>query len=752
MTQTTNEFLEFVLSAHKHDSKTDSYTKEVERVLTLGLSQKEITRRLINEANDRVQIDTPDWDRVSAKTLLNSLYETAAYERGHNPKQKYGSFYELVVKLVNMGLYEPKLLEWYTREEIERIGSFIDPEKDHLFNFVGLNMLAKRYLAKDHTDTVLELPQERWLIIAMYVMSIEGDKKLEYIYEAYWALSNLYMTVATPTLANSGKTHGQLSSCFIDTVDDSLDEINFSNFDTARVSKNGGGVGLYFGKVRALGSSIRQFKNKASGVIPWIQNTNGIAVSVDQLGQRQGAVSVYLDAWHKDVFDFLQIGTNNGDPRRKAYDVFPGLCIPDLFMELSDSDETGRMKTPDAEWHLFDPYEIEQLLGFRLEDSYDEEDGSGTWRQRYQQCVDHPLLSRKTIPVKQLVAAILTAQLETGHPYMFYRDEVNRKNPNKHEGMIYCSNLCTEIAQNMSPTRLVEERREGNRIIMEREIGDYVVCNLSSINLGKAVPARVLKRLIPIQVRMLDNVITVNNLPLIQAQATNEKYRAVGLGTFGWHHLLAVSKIDWNSLESVALAEEVYEEIAYLTIKASADLAREKGSYPTFEGSDWNTGEFFRIRELKSSDSRFDWDALAEYAKGGMRNGYLQAVAPNTSTGLIADSTQGIDPFYGADGTYIEEKKDFKTRVVAPEMSTDTFMYYYKKNAHNLNHNFTILQNAKRQRYVDQAISFNLYVRSDIKGKDLMEMHRKVWRNKIKTSYYVRGTANEAGDDCEACQ
>jgi ribonucleoside-diphosphate reductase alpha chain len=750
----THSFLDFVLKGHHHDSKTDSYVKEVDRILNLGLNHKEETRRLTNESVARVDIDTTGWDGVASKTLLHQLYTRSAELRDYHAGYTYNdSFYDLIVMLVEKGLYGSFLLEMYTEEEIEEIGSYIDPSKDELFSYVGLRMLADKYLAKDFDGNVYELPQERWLIIAMTTMRNEVNNRLEYIKEAYWALSNLYMTVATPTMANSGKTHGQLSSCFIDTVGDSLDGIYLDNYDTARVSKGGGGVGIYMGKVRALNSSIKGFKNKASGVIPWIRNLNGTAISVDQLGQRQGAIAIYLDLWHKDILSFLDIGTNNGDERLKARDIFPGICVPDYFMELIEADETGRMLTPDATWYLFDPHEVRQVMGYSLEDSFDEEKGSGTWRTRYQECIDNPLLGRVEIPVKKMVQAILIAQLETGHPYMFYRDEVNRMNPNKHKGMVYCSNLCTEIAQNMSPTPLQDEYVvDGDVIIMERKSGDYVVCNLSSISLARAYRDDVIARLVKIQVRMLDNVIDVNTLPLPQARITNKKYRPIGLGTFGWHHILADNGIDWDSERSIEFADTLYEEIAYNTILASVELAEEKGAYPTFEGSDWNTGAYFEKRQYVSEGSRFDWDGLKERASKGIRNGHLMAVAPNASTALIANSTQGIDPFYGANGIYFEEKKDFKIPVVAPDLSPRTFAYYYKRNAHHVNPEISILQNAKRQRHIDQAISFNLYVPSDIKGKDLIELHRKVWRNGIKTSYYVRGTANELADDCDSCQ
>lgn len=756
-----NRHKDFILKGLS-GTKAQSFEKELEEIFSLGLSKDERTRKATNAALARTDVDSPEWTFASARILLDSLYDDAAENRGFDREKRYGSLYDLISHLTAEGLYDQNLLETYSKEEIDEIGNLLVPERDEEFTYIGLLLLSDRYLVRDFDERLFELPQERFLIIAMTLMCMENvEDRLHYISEAYWALSNLYMTVATPTFFNSGKPNGQLSSCFIDTVEDSLDGIFLDNWDSARVSKSAGGVGVYVGKVRGLNASINKRKGRGSGIVPWIKQLNNTAVAVDQEGKRQGAIAVYTDLWHWDVLEFLQIGTNNGDERMKARDVHPGLCIPDFFMELAKTGEDGRMVSPDAPWYLFDPHDVRQIMGFNLEDFYDEGEGKGSWREHYQKCIDHPLLRRKETTVKMVVQAILTAQLETGHPFMFYRDEVNRMNPNKHKGIIYCSNLCTEIAQNMSASELISEEvttDDGDVVIQyKRKIGDFVVCNLSSINLGRVLLVEkkepgTLRRLIRIMMRMLDNVIDLNNLPLLQADVTNKRYRPVGLGTFGWHHALAVNGIDWNSEESVQFAHDVYEEISYYVIEASADLGAQKGSYPYYEGSDWQTGRFFEIRGLTSEGSRFDWDALKAKVMKAKRNGYDEAVAPNASTGLIAGSTQGIDPFYYNDGVYIEEKKNFKIPVVAPGMSFETFPFYYKKGAFQVDQMTTIRQNAARQKFVDQAVSFNLYVPNDVKGKDLWNLHSHVWRNKIKTTYYVHSKPNGYDDGCEACQ
>ncbi|MCJ1907619.1 ribonucleoside-diphosphate reductase subunit alpha [Planococcus ruber] len=710
-------------------------------------------------ALNRISMAEPDWTFVAAELYLEELYEKAAKNRNYPAQDKYGDFYKLVKNLSEVGIYSSDLMESYSEEEIKELGKEIDAERDLLFNYIGLFLLADRYVAKDYEGNIHELPQERFLVIAMTLMQNEPqEKRLDLVKEAYWAMSNLYMTVATPTLSNAGKSFGQLSSCFIDTVDDSLDGIYLNNWDIARLSKDGGGIGIYYGKVRALGSDIKKFKGNSSGVIPWIRLLNDTAVSVDQLGQRQGAVAVYLDVFHKDIMNgFLDLKTNNGDERRKAHDIFTGVSIPDLFMEkLNEKDDNGRSI---GEWHTFCPHQVKSVMGWKdehgkalgLEDFYDEIDVKH-FTEKYEEAAANPLLPRKTYRAMDIMARIMVSQLETGTPYMFYRDEVNRQNPNKHlrgkgRTSIYCSNLCTEIAQNMSATTITKEYTdEDGNLVMIRKPGDFVVCNLSSINLPRAVKAEVLERLIPIQMRMLDNVIDLNTISVGQADATNKKFRAVGLGTFGWHHLLALEGIHWESEEAVKFADKLYEEIAYHTIRSSMELAKEKGAYREFSGSEWQTGEYFKRKQYTSGR----WTGLQkEITENGVRNGWMMAVAPNSSTAKIGGSTDGIDPLYAVE--YAEEKKNFKFKVTAPDLNHNTYDYY-RRARHVLDQKWSIRQNAARQRHIDQGISFNLYVPHTIKAKDLLEMHVEAWAQGLKTTYYVRSTSQAEIEECEACQ
>lgn len=702
---------------------------EVEDVLSQGASLESMRMK----AMDEISAEQPEWTFITARIYLEELYNSVKEQRGL--VKPYTQFYELIEVLVDKGIYEKDLLNRYTKEEINELGEHLNQEKDELFTYIGLKTLADRYLARLYDRTLMELPQERFMVIAMSLMKKEvNSQRLSLVKEAYWALSNLYMTVATPTFANAGKAVGQLSSCFIDTVDDSLRGIFDSCTDAATVSKSGGGLGIYLGKIRAKGSSIKNYQNVSSGVLPWMKQLNNVAVSVDQLGQRQGAIAVYLDIWHKDIFSFLDAKLNNGDERQRTHDLFTAVSLPDLFMEAVEARDN---------WYLFDPHEIRQKMGFSLEDSYDEQKGSGTFRERYEACVNNPDLSRTEVPAIEIMKRIMISQLETGSPFMYYRDEANRMNPNKHEGMVYGSNLCTEIIQNMSPTTVVEEKTEDGKILITKQPGDYVVCNLSSLSLARVVEDDVLERLIPIQVRMLDNVIDVNRIEVKQAEQTNQKYRAIGLGTYGWHHLLAKKGIAWESEEAIRYADELYETINYLTIQASMKLAEEKGAYPMFAGSDWETGEYFERRQYTTDK----WTELAEQVKEkGLRNGYLLAVAPNATTALIGGTTASIDPIFQK--TYVEEKKNYRIPVTAPDLSPETTWYY--KSAYHIDQTWSIRQNGARQRHVDQSISFNLYVSNTIRAKELLELHLLAWKEGLKTTYYLRSTSMEI-EDCESC-
>ena len=705
---------------------------------------------LIRAAVELTSQEAPRWEMIAARLLdLSFMRRLAATRR----ELGIASFGELVRYLTERGLYGDYILASYSVSELEEAAAFMVSERDELFAYSGLDLLISRYVIRAHDHTPLESPQEMFLGIALHLaMNEEPTQRLAWVKRFYDMLSKLEVTMATPTLSNARKPDHQLSSCFIDTVPDSLVGIYRSIDNFAQVSKYGGGMGMYLGKVRATGGSIRGFEGVAGGVIRWIRVINDTAVAVDQLGMRQGAVAVYLDAWHRDLPEFLNLRTNNGDDRMKAHDVFPAVCYPDLFWRMAE-------ESLDQDWHLMCPHDILQVKGYALEDFYGDE-----WERRYRDCVADPRISKRRILIKDLVRLILKSAVETGTPFAFMRDAVNRANPNGHEGVIYCSNLCTEIAQNTSAieevTREVVTEDGDTVVVTTTRPGDFVVCNLASLSLGR-LPVEddeTMGRVIETAVRALDNVIDLNFYALPYARITNHRYRSIGLGVSGYHHMLARRGISWESEDHLAFADEVFERINYHAIRASERLAEERGAYGLFEGSDWQTGAYFakrgycslsgevaEVREGAMGSER--WGELAEaVARNGVRNAYLLAIAPTSSTSILSGTTPGIDPIMRK--FFLEEKKGSMLPRVAPELSPRTYWYY--KPAHYIEQTWSVRAAGVRQRHIDQAQSMNLYITNDYTLRQVLRLYLEAWRRGVKTIYYVRSKSLEV-EECESC-
>lgn len=698
------------------------------------MSSDERLSALIKAAVELTTQEAPDWEFIAARLLNFQLTEKQEKQARISDIH---SFYEKLRYLTNEGLYGSYILDSYSQQEIEEAAGFICPERDKLFNYSGLDLLSKRYLIRTHSHEPMESVQEMYLGIALHLAMPEKRDRLQWVRNFYDLLSKLEVTMATPTLSNARKPYHQLSSCFIDTVPDSLEGIYRSIDNFAMVSKFGGGMGMYFGKVRAAGGNIRGFKGVAGGVIRWMKLVNDTAVAVDQLGMRQGAVAVYLDVWHKDLPEFLQLRTNNGDDRMKAHDIFPSVCYPDLFWQMAKEDLN-------KQWYLFCPNEIMTIKGYCLEDYYGEE-----WEKRYWDCVNDPRLSRRTISIKDIVRLVLRSAVETGTPFTFNRDIVNRANPNAHQGIIYCSNLCTEIAQNMSAIESVstEVRTEDGDTVVVKTVrpGDFVVCNLASLSLGHLPleDEELMKEKVATVVRALDNVIDLNFYPIPYAQITNQRYRSIGLGVSGYHHALAIRGVRWESEEHLNFIDKVFERINYAAIEASAELAKEKGRYTYFEGSDWQTGDYFTKRGYTSSA----WKELSEkVANYGMRNAYLLAIAPTSSTSIIAGTTAGTDPVMKR--FFLEEKKGAMLPRVAPSLSDKTFWIY--KGAYLIDQTWSIRAAGIRQLHIDQSQSLNLYITNDFTMKQVLNLYLLAWECGVKTVYYVRSKSLEV-EECESC-
>lgn len=727
------------LARIQNDYPQESYS--VERLeekfasfLKPDLSNDEKLELLTRAAVELTTQEAPRWEMIAARLLM--LHFTAKLEPVLQ-EQKLHTLYDKIQYLTKEGLYGEYILQQYTREEIEQAERFLQPERDFLFTYSGLELLLQRYVIRSRAGAPLETPQEMYLGIALHLALPETEHRLEWVRRFYNMLSTLKVTMATPTLSNARKPFHQLSSCFIDTVPDSLIGIYRSIDNFAQVSKYGGGMGLYFGKVRATGGTIRGFEGAAGGVVRWIRLANDTAVAVDQLGVRQGAVAVYLDVWHKDLPEFLALRTNNGDDRMKAHDVFPAVCFPDLFWKLA-------RENLDAEWFLMCPHDILRYKGYALEDSFGSE-----WEARYQECVEDERISKRVVTVKEIVRMVIKSAVETGTPFIFNRDAVNRANPNSHSGIIYCSNLCTEIAQNMSGIESVNQQItqiNGETVVVTTtKPGDFVVCNLASLTLGHIDindPDEI-RSLTHSAVRALDNVIDLNFYPLPYAKISNRRYRPIGLGVSGYHHMLAKNGISWESDEHLIFANDVFERINFAAIEASCEIAAEKGRYEMFEGSEWQTGAYFAKRGYTSPQ----WQALAQrVAQTGLRNGWLLAVAPTSSTSIISGTTAGVDPLMNR--YFLEEKKNGLMPRAAPDLSPDTYWYY--KNAHQIDQSWSIRAGGVRQRHIDQSQSMNLYITNEYTFRQILSLYILAFEQGIKTLYYIRSKSLEV-EDCEAC-
>ena len=707
--------------------KFESFTKP-------EMNDKEVLDAVIRAASELTSKEAPDWEIIAARFLA---YKINLEIREEEERYEIYDFKSKIKFLTEKELYGAYILENYSSEDIDELEKYLDHKRDDIFTYSGLDLLRKRYLITNYEGRILERVQEMFMGIAMH-LAIPEKNRVAFAKRLYDILSTLKATMATPTMTNARKPFNQLSSCFIETVPDTLKGIYRSITNFAEVSKHGGGMGMYFGKVRANGSDIRGFEGVAGGVIRWIRLANDTAVAVDQLGVRQGAVAVYLDIWHKDMPEFLALRTNNGDDRMKAHDVFPGVCVPDLFWKQVRENMEG-------DWYMFDPHEVVKKYGKAIEDTYGDE-----FEEFYKKLVADKEISRRVMPIKDMVRLLIKSWSETGTPFIFNRDLVNKANPNKHMGMIYSSNLCTEIAQNMSPSETVSTEivtEDGDIVIVNKtKPGDFVECNLASLTLGKldVNNAEELEETVRTVVRALDNVIDLNYYPTPYAEVTNKKYRAIGLGTSGYHHMLVKNDIRWSDEKAhAAFVDRVYEDINYYAIKESVEIAKDKGSYKVFEGSDWQKGSYFTDRDYTSER----WEKLAaDVKKYGLRNGYLMAIAPTGSTSIISGTSAGVDPIMSR--YFLEEKKGAIVPRVAPGLTTKTFWLY--ENAHDIDQNISMRMAGIRQRHLDQAQSVNIYITTEYTMRQILNVYLTAWEAGVKSIYYVRGKSLEV-EECDTC-
>ena len=743
----------------------DSHIKFID-----GMNSSDIQDALIKTAVEKIDIDVPNWTFVAARLFLYDLYHRVGIATYGVKGEAYRHLKDYIKFGIEAGRIIPNLASGY---DLDDLNSYIDPSRDFLFNYLGIKTLYDRYLLKNSKGEPIELPQQMFMAIAMFLAQNE-EKKQEKAKEFYDVISKFEVMLATPTLSNARTNRHQLSSCYIGSSPDNIEGIFDGYKEMALLSKYGGGIGWDWNQIRSLGGSIDGHKSAAGGTVPFLKITNDIAIAVDQLGTRKGAIAVYLEPWHMDIMDFIDLKKNSGEERRRAHDLFPALWISDLFMERV---------LEDSHWTLFDPVEVKDLSEYFGEE----------FTAKYIAYENSDSVTKNRIKAKDLWKKILTSYFESGSPFLCFKDSANKANPNPHAGHIRSSNLCTEIFQNTNPNhykikiefedgtiKTFEEEdlvvvdggitKKANKVtaldsingkkifIVEKQKidGDTAVCNLASINLSRINRSEDIKRVVPIAVNMLDNVIDLNFYPLRKVKATNLKSRAIGLGVMGEAEMLANSKISWGSNEHFKKIDEIMECISYNTILASSNLAIEKGSYPTFDGSNWSKGimphdhtpqAVNAIVNKDLFDNSCDWDFLREKVKkDGMRNGYLMAIAPTSSISILVGTTQAIEPVYKR--KWFEENLSGLIPVVAPKLSPETWSFYTP--AFEIDQLQVVKAAAIRQKWIDQGQSTNIFMSLDkASGKYLHEIYTLAWKLGLKSTYYLRSQSPEAKNDVE---
>ena len=734
------------------DVSADAILEESVKNLYDGVSISDMKSALVMSARTKVEQE-PNYSYVTARILLDELRSEAlsflgiAEESSHPEMQDYypKAFSAYIDKGVELEMLDPILKEF----DLKKLGEAIDHDRDYQFTYLGLQTLYDRYFIH-YQDTRYELPQIFFMRVAMG-LAVEEDQKEERAIEFYRLLSSFDYMSSTPTLFNSGTLRPQLSSCYLTTIPDDLDGIFGAMKDNALLSKWAGGLGNDWSPVRALGSYIKGTNGKSQGVVPFLKVANDTAVAVNQGGKRKGAMCAYLETWHLDIEEFLDLRKNTGDDRRRTHDMNTANWVPDLFMKRVELDQN---------WTLFSPGEapdLHDLTGLAFEKRYEEYEALAA---------EGKMDQHKTIPAKDLWRKMLTMLFETGHPWITFKDSCNLRSPQQHIGVIHSSNLCTEITLNTSNDEIA-------------------VCNLGSVNLPQHMKDGVLdkekvKSTVTTALRMLDNVIDINYYSVDTAKNSNLKHRPVGMGLMGFQDALYMQDAPYCSDAAIEFADRSMEVISYYAIQASSELAKERGTYPSYDGSLWSQGIFPKdsidILE-KNRGSEFikvdrsetlDWEKLrAKVKKDGMRNSNVMAIAPTATISNITGVTQSIEPTY--QNLYVKSNLSGEFTIVNPhlvrklkaldlwdDVMINDLKYFegslseisripddIKKlfsTAFEVEPQYIVESASRRQKWIDQAQSLNLYI-GNANGKKLDLTYRMAWYSGLKTTYYLRSIA-----------
>lgn len=709
-----------------------------------GISPKEIGRAMVASARSRIEVD-PAYDIVASRLTLNVIYRESL-DKPQSETELESIYKSQFENFIDVGIEAKRLDPQLKTFDLELIAAALAPERDALFPYLGLQTIYDRYLT--HVDgRRIEAPQYFWMRVAMGLAINEGEEKSERAIEFYNILSSFRFTSATPTLFNSGTLHPQLSSCYLSTVTDDLDHIFKVISDNAKLSKWAGGLGNDWTNIRATNAHIKGTNGKSQGVIPFLKVVSDTAVAVNQGGKRKGAVCSYLETWHYDVEEFLELRKNTGDDRRRTHDMHTANWIPDLFMKRVLNDQ---------KWTLFSPDEVpdlHDLVGLAFEQRYEFYE---------QEAREGRIALSKEVNAVDLWRKMLTRLFETGHPWITWKDPSNLRSPQDHAGIVHSSNLCTEILLNTSEA-------------------ETAVCNLGSINMLKhckdgELNVEMLEETVNIAVRMLDNVIDINYYPTEEAGNSNKAHRPVGLGLMGFQDALAACGISYSSEEAVQFADQSMEAISYFAILASSRLAAERGKYSSYTGSKWDRGllpidtvdilEHERgVQVDMDRSSTMDWDLVREQVeKHGMRNSNVMAIAPTATISTIIGVTQSIEPNYShlfvksnlsGEFTQVNIKlvNELKARGLWNQNLREEIKYHdgtlrdiqsipqdikdRYQTSFEIDPKWLIECASRRQKWIDMGQSLNLYM-GEPSGKKLDEMYKLAWRKGLKTTYYLR--------------
>jgi ribonucleoside-diphosphate reductase alpha chain len=727
----------------------DAILKDTQHNLFDGVAEADVEKALVMSARTFIEKD-PAYSTVAARLLMDSIRREAltyVYDAPRHASQSemadaYPDYFaHYIERAIEHELLDPNLAQY----DLDKLGKALKPENDFSFTYLGLQTLYDRYFIH-FDDTRFELPQAFYMRVAMGLAMNELDRENRAI-EFYNLLSSFDFMSSTPTLFNSGTLRPQLSSCYLTTVPDDLSGIYNAMRDNALLSKYAGGLGNDWTRVRGLGSHIKGTNGKSQGVVPFLKVANDTAVAVNQGGKRKGAVCAYLETWHIDVEEFLDLRKNTGDDRRRTHDMNTANWIPDLFM---------KRVAENANWTLFSPEEVSDLhdlTGLAFEKAYAEYEAKAAKGE---------IRNTKTLLANDLWRKMLGMLFETGHPWVTFKDPCNLRSPQQHVGVVHSSNLCTEITLNTSNDEIA-------------------VCNLGSVNLPQHIvdgklDLDKLKRTITTAMRMLDNVIEYNYYSVPQARHSNLQHRPVGLGIMGFQDALYKMRLPYSTEEAVTFADTSMEAVSYYTIEASSNLAVERGIYNSYEGSLWSQGilPIDSIKILKEARGDYlqqdesqtlDWDSLRNKVKTqGMRNSNTMAIAPTATISNICGVSQSIEPTYqnlfvksnlSGEFTVINPYmvEDLKERGLWDEVMVNDLKYYdgslqtidrvptelkaLYTTAFEMDARWLIEAASRRQKWLDQAQSLNLYM-AEPSGKTMDNLYKLAWVRGLKTTYYLR--------------